>query len=204
MKLLHRCALLIMPAVAGLSPTTATAAARCEVVAESMAAHPPSVGEKTYSSSEPRPAHDVHLQINVGPDGKASNIIAESTQDPKPARRSASLWRYSCEGNNGGRAEWILHYVAQQCRINISSKNLNPPRYPMKAIMADEEGTVILALQPQGNDLPSARAYVAKSSGSALLDEAALEASKHWSFYCDGPIDDSEPAQEVSVRYMMG
>lgn len=206
MTVFHRFALLMALVGAGLAATPAKAnkvAARCEVIPESMAAYPPSIGETKFPPHTMKPAHDVRLRVVVGANGTAINVDAESTENPEPARRSASLWRYRCDGNQGGTAEWVLHYPAQKCLFNISSKNLNPPRYPSEAFKAGVEGTVLLALQPQGNGLPPGRAYLAQGSGSSLLDESALDDSKRWSFYCVGPIDESEPAQEVPVKYFL-
>lgn len=206
MTVFHRYALLMALVGTGLAAAPAKAenvAARCEVIPESMAAYPPSVGELKSPTRTMKPAHDVRLRVVVGANGTAINVDAESTENPEPARRSASLWRYRCDGNQGGTAEWVLHYPAQKCQINISSKNFNPPRYPTEAFKAGVEGTVLLALQPQGNGLLTGRAYVAQGSGSTLLDEAALDGSKRWSFFCIGPIDGSEPAQEVPVDYLL-
>lgn len=56
-----------------------------------------------------------------------------------------------------------------------------PPRYPLAARRAGEQGTVTLKVLVTREGLP-ARVSVEKTSGSSHLDEAALEAVKTWHF----------------------
>lgn len=56
-----------------------------------------------------------------------------------------------------------------------------PPRYPLAARRAGEQGTVTLKVLVTREGLP-ARVDLEKSSGSAHLDHAALEAVKTWRF----------------------
>ncbi len=56
-----------------------------------------------------------------------------------------------------------------------------PPRYPLAARRAGEQGTVTLRVLVTREGLPS-RVDVEKSSGSPYLDTAALEAVKAWRF----------------------
>ena len=58
----------------------------------------------------------------------------------------------------------------------------NPlPRYPTVARRRGIEGTVTLEVRVNGAGLPE-QVVLARSSGSALLDEAALEAVRRWRF----------------------
>ena len=58
----------------------------------------------------------------------------------------------------------------------------NPlPRYPTVARRRGIEGTVTLEVRVDGAGLPE-RVAIARSSGSTLLDEAALEAVRRWRF----------------------
>lgn len=202
MKTYLRVAPLLILVGAGLVPMTAKAAATCEVIPDSMAEFPASVGKPEYRK-ELLPAHDVRLKVTVGPDGRATEVAVESSQDPEPARRSALLWRYQCQGKQGGVAEWVLHHPAQQCQLNITSKNYNPPRYPPKTFRAGVQGHVLLGLQPQGDRQLARKVYVAKSSGSEALDQAALDAGRKWSFDCSGPVDGTEPAQDAPITFAL-
>lgn len=56
-----------------------------------------------------------------------------------------------------------------------------PPRYPLAARRAGEQGTVTLRVLVTREGLP-ARVNVEKSSGSSHLDNAALETVKTWRF----------------------
>lgn len=64
----------------------------------------------------------------------------------------------------------------------VTGSAANPlPRYPTAARRRGVEGTVTLAVRVSADGLPRA-VEVARSSGSALLDEAALEAVRRWRF----------------------
>ncbi|MBI2509585.1 MAG: energy transducer TonB, partial [Betaproteobacteria bacterium] len=56
-----------------------------------------------------------------------------------------------------------------------------PPRYPLAARRAGEQGTVTLRVLITREGLP-ARVELEKSSGSGHLDAAALEAVRSWRF----------------------
>lgn len=202
MKIRRRAATPVILACAGLAPLAVQAATSCEVIPDSMKEFPASVGNPHYTKGLV-PAHDVRLKVTVGPDGRATEVAVESSQDPEPARRSALLWRYQCQDKQGGVAEWVLHHPEQQCKLNITSKNFNPTRYPPKAFRAGIQGKALLGLQPQGDRQLARRVYIAQSSGSAVLDQAALEAGMKWSFDCNGPVDDTEPAQDVPVHFSL-
>ena len=65
--------------------------------------------------------------------------------------------------------------------VDISSKNMNPPRYPPSAARAGIEGTVILIIDvdPNGN---VTNVSVEKSSRNRDLDRAAMDAARKWRF----------------------
>jgi protein TonB len=56
-----------------------------------------------------------------------------------------------------------------------------PPRYPLVARRAGEQGTVMLKVLVTRDGLP-ARVDIEKTSGSVHLDNAALEAVRAWRF----------------------
>jgi periplasmic protein TonB len=65
--------------------------------------------------------------------------------------------------------------------VDISSKNMNPPKYPPAAARAGIEGTVILIIDvdPNGN---VTNVSVEKSSRNRDLDRAAMDAARKWRF----------------------
>lgn len=65
--------------------------------------------------------------------------------------------------------------------FNAAYLSTPAPRYPMAARRAGEQGTVTLRVLVTREGLPT-RVDVEKSSGSAHLDNAALEAVKGWRF----------------------
>lgn len=65
--------------------------------------------------------------------------------------------------------------------VDISSRRLNPAKYPPQAIEACVGGTVIVLVDVDKNGEFS-KATVERSGGQAYFDEAALEAAKHWRY----------------------
>lgn len=56
-----------------------------------------------------------------------------------------------------------------------------PPKYPAQALRNGEQGTVMVSADISADGTPSAVA-VARSSGSRLLDRAAVDAVRRWHF----------------------
>jgi TonB family C-terminal domain len=65
--------------------------------------------------------------------------------------------------------------------VDISSKNMNPPRYPPAAARAGIEGEVILVIDVDANGNVT-NVTVEKSSRNRDLDRAAIEAARKWRF----------------------
>ena len=65
--------------------------------------------------------------------------------------------------------------------VDISSKNMNPPRYPPAAARAQIEGTVILVIDVDANGNVT-NVSVEKSSRNRDLDRAAMYAARKWRF----------------------
>jgi protein TonB len=65
--------------------------------------------------------------------------------------------------------------------VDISSKNMNPPRYPPSAARAGIEGTVILIIDVDASGNVT-NVSVEKSSRNRDLDRAAMEAARKWRF----------------------
>ncbi|HXF67131.1 MAG TPA: energy transducer TonB, partial [Burkholderiales bacterium] len=66
-------------------------------------------------------------------------------------------------------------------RLDASYLRNPPPRYPLAARRAGEQGTVLLRVLVARDGQP-ARVELERSSGSRHLDAAALEAVKAWRF----------------------
>ncbi|HVV17217.1 MAG TPA: energy transducer TonB, partial [Polyangia bacterium] len=64
-----------------------------------------------------------------------------------------------------------------------------PPDYPLPCRRRREEGVVLLSVVVEASGLPAA-VSLSRGSGHPLLDRAALEAVRHWTF---------EPARAAGV-----
>uniref|UniRef100_UPI0025999877 energy transducer TonB n=1 Tax=uncultured Pseudoxanthomonas sp. TaxID=281701 RepID=UPI0025999877 len=65
--------------------------------------------------------------------------------------------------------------------VDISSKNMNPPRYPPSAARSGIEGTVVLIIDVDASGNVT-NVSVEKSSRNRDLDRAAMEAARKWRF----------------------
>nr|WP_192814299.1 energy transducer TonB [Xanthomonas translucens] len=65
--------------------------------------------------------------------------------------------------------------------VDISSKNMNPPKYPPSAFRSGAEGEVILIIDVDANGNVT-NVAVEKSSRNRDLDRAAMEAARKWRF----------------------
>ncbi|MDN5781321.1 MAG: energy transducer TonB, partial [Luteimonas sp.] len=65
--------------------------------------------------------------------------------------------------------------------VDISSKNMNPPKYPPAAARSGIEGTVILIIDVDANG-NVVDVSVEKSSRNRDLDRAAIAAARKWRF----------------------
>jgi protein TonB len=65
--------------------------------------------------------------------------------------------------------------------IDISSKNMNPPKYPPAAFRAGIQGEVVLIVSVDASGNVTG-VEVEKSSRNRDLDRAAMEAAKKWRF----------------------
>lgn len=64
---------------------------------------------------------------------------------------------------------------------NISYRKMRPPRYPPQAVRQHITGKVMLKVLVGADGTPE-EVTVEKSSGSRLLDQAAIDAVKTWKF----------------------
>ena len=81
--------------------------------------------------------------------------------------------------------------------VDISSKNMNPPRYPPAAARAGIEGEVILVIDVDANGNVT-NVTVEKSSRNRDLDRAAVEAARKWRFN-PAVVDGQKAAGRVRV-----
>jgi TonB family protein len=65
--------------------------------------------------------------------------------------------------------------------VDIQSKNSNPPVYPADAFRDGVEGTVVIIVKVNEYGKFSG-AFVNRSSKNHQLDQAALEAARHWQY----------------------
>lgn len=68
-----------------------------------------------------------------------------------------------------------------EASVDISSKAMNPPRYPPAAFRAGIQGEVILIIDVDANGNVT-NVTVGKSSRNRDLDRAAMEAARKWRF----------------------
>ncbi|MET0893306.1 MAG: energy transducer TonB [Pseudoxanthomonas sp.] len=65
--------------------------------------------------------------------------------------------------------------------LDVSSRDLNPPRYPSEEARAGISGTTVLIIDVDAAGAVRA-ASVEKSSGNQNLDQAAIDAARTWRF----------------------
>ena len=65
--------------------------------------------------------------------------------------------------------------------VDISSKNMNPPKYPPEEARRNIQGTVILIITVDANG-NATDVEVERSSGNRNLDRAAVQAARRWRF----------------------
>lgn len=81
--------------------------------------------------------------------------------------------------------------VAIGSSVKPSSRSMNPPRYPHSALKQELEGQVLLVVHVEADGSVGAL-RVERSSGHAVLDDAAQDAAAGWQF-SPGRTHDGEP-----------
>jgi len=152
-------------------------AARPDPIADPAPAFAPAGPSR---SQEPAPARDVALVGNpTRPSAPADSPAAVDAPAaaavpavPPPAAAAASSVRapQAAVQNGGGLVSATAHYRS------------NPkPDYPIPSKRRREEGIVLLNVQVQVDGTPAA-VSLNRSCGHPLLDRAALDAVRHWTF----------------------
>lgn len=112
---------------------------------------------------------------------------APSAPEPRsvaPAAASGEAGRtggLGANGSGGALATGLGNGEGEPPGFAIGSADNPLPRYPSAARRQGIEGTVILEVLVDAAGLPG-RVAIARSSGSGLLDEAAVEAVERWRF----------------------
>lgn len=118
------------------------------------------------SRSEPEPKPQPKPQPEPEPEPQPEPSVEETS--PKP------------EATEQGDAEEDIPQVIPP-RIDARARANPPPEYPYASRRAQEEGTVLLTVRiDERGRVVSQR--VKKSSGFSRLDQAALEAVRHWRY----------------------
>lgn len=109
-----------------------------------------------------------------------SQPLASLRRPPEPHEEGAAAREAGAQQSSEARAPARPTEIAPALRAATYLRN-PPPRYPLAARRAGQEGTVTLKVLVTREGLP-ARVDVEKTSGSPSLDQAALEAVKGWRF----------------------
>lgn len=88
--------------------------------------------------------------------------------------------------------------VAHEPAIDVSSKEMNPPRYPPTAFRAGIQGEVILIIDVDAEGRV-ANVAVGNSSGNRDLDRAAMEAARKWKFSAAKSVQGTPMAGRIRV-----
>ena len=110
-------------------------------------------------------ASDIPLSEERGDEGEEQPRLVETAPSPPAPVASAPAPRSSAPPA-----------VSQPQPISSPA-----PRYPVQALRRGEQGTVMVAVDIGPDGVPTA-VNLARSSGSRLLDRAALDAVKRWRF----------------------
>lgn len=124
----------------------------------------------TGSSSVAQQVREESNQV-VAPDAQAQSS-AETVNALSGQRQHA--------GENGVRANGEAAQ-AQEASVDITSKNMNPPRYPPAAFRARVQGETGLVVDVDVNGNVT-NVAVEKSSRNRDLDRAAMDAARKWRF----------------------
>jgi protein TonB len=153
-----------------------------EVDVEVVAAKPDPVAATTLAAEAPtrRPARPPRAHATAAPVHAATTadhgppeapIIAPSPTPAPPRTAPVPATNPTARARDDG----ALLSAKPRYRVNPA------PEYPIASRRRREEGTVMLKVTVETNGAPSAIS-LAISSGYPLLDDAALDAVRHWAF----------------------
>ena len=119
-----------------------------------------------------------------GPNGLGGVTVSGSTSDYRQSVDKKGNIRVSMNVIGTGISAQVyinLPNGSNQASVDISSKNMNPPKYPPAAARAGIQGTVILIIDVDANGNVT-NVSVEKSSRNRDLDRAAMDAARKWRF----------------------
>ncbi|MDF9441089.1 energy transducer TonB [Stenotrophomonas acidaminiphila] len=114
-------------------------------------------------------------------EGCSSETSSSAQQVEEEGGRTASQNAQSQSSSSSVDASAQEQYMAEEATIDITSRNMSPPRYPPAAFRAGIQGEVglVVDVDASGNVINVA---VEKSSRNRDLDRAAMEAARKWRF----------------------
>ena len=131
------------------------------------------------------PAPPVQAEQGGEPVPEQTKDDRQAPAEPAPAEpaRPASKQGpvFSLDGTDSDTNAMVLSGRILPAALDNRFRN-RPPPYPSEAAMRGEQGNVLVVIHVSASGL-AAGADVAQSSGSASLDEAAIEAVKKWRFH---------------------
>ncbi len=141
------------------------------------------------NSKPPPPAPDAAAPVIVSPVFVSTGGGIDGAQDEGEPGGAGGPGLHLPEGGSGGPSAGTGR--GSGSGMGMGSENsieiigLNTPRYPRYSRIRGEEGTVIIEIDLKGDGSPG-RVVVARSSGYARLDHAALKAAREAEFVIPG------------------
>jgi len=126
------------------------------------------------------------------------DYTVQRCESPGTGCSPAESYRVGLQRSDSG---WALTYGGEAGAPRVEILSRTAPAYPPEALRQRHEGTVLLAftIGPDGSPLDI---QVARSSGFAELDSAALAAARQWRFRALGPDGRATTAStRVPVRF---
>jgi protein TonB len=154
---------------------------------------PPAAAPAPARPAEPRPAPTPR---RAAPAPAQAPIPAPAVASDTPARDAAPSTAAVAAAATQAAPAASAVAIVQPPRFDAAYLNNPKPPYPPLARRMGEEGKATLRVLVTPDGLPE-RIELAESAGSPRLDEAALEAVKHWRFV---PARQGETAVAAWVR----
>jgi protein TonB len=183
---------------AEVEPTRPTEAEPTEPAkAEPIAAFP----EPDPIAELPAPPRPQQAQRQQAQREHARRQQARREPAPSPAAAATGWLTPGAAADTAGGSDAALPILVTNPAFRSPPR---PPAYPQAAIARGIEGTVLIRvlIAPDGT---TREVLVHRSSGTALLDRAAVEAVRHWAFMPAAVGGRAVPAWvEVPVRFRLG
>ncbi|WP_337245665.1 energy transducer TonB [Luteimonas sp. gir] len=92
-----------------------------------------------------------------------------------------AVWLAACVSSQAASSGGAADADTVGASVDIRSVRSHPPKYPVEAVREGVSGMVEMQVEV-GADGAFRDVRIVKSSGSALLDAAAMEAARHWRY----------------------